>query len=921
MSVASARLHAKANLAELLIEKSMISQTLAQEELRLNIDIAKAQAREKVFADADNFEQTSIHDINNDSFHIVETDNSALPDNNAMHNDHIYNVANTAVKTTSSLSSPTTTCMHVVSAPSRTSMSASTTTTSSTATATWPNIHHHSVPNHIPITPTLPSTTQLNPHASEFSPIVNNDVVHQQISDIATALALPLPEVPKFMGDPLEFNTFMLAFNARIVSRTTNSADRLYYLQQHLDGEPNELIGGCFYMDPYAGYREAMSLLYNEYGDSYKISTAYMNKIHEWSTIKHDDCKALRKLSFFLIKCQSAMMNICDLSVLNHAPNLQCIVHKLPVYLQNKWRDTSTRLRIQAHRLPQFSDLVCFIRSAAESANDPIFSQEAMDKNPETSRQTKTPSNRQQSVYVKTSSFAVKLDDSNESIHTSPNKDQTTGNIWQCYFCNGDHDIDDCNKFKQKSVEERHTFIKYQNRCFGCFGLNHISNGCMNKRTCMLCGKRHPTCLHIEGFQRGISSTSETPRDNSSPSTNHSSVVHVSSNVIISNDSTVLQAIIPVIVYQKGSSRYITTYAFYDQGSNGCFITDNLKDKLTAVGTDTALQLKTMHGESVIKTTSVNDLVVTDTNNNNAVELPMTYTRSEIPVTPDQIPEPKLICQWPYLKHIAETITEFHPKLSIGLLIGSNCPLALEPIEVVNSECGGPYAIRYRHGWTFSTPLHSNLTTSNVVNCNRVALVETEYAKEVISQDIVTKILDSDFIGSQVGKFPRKRETSQENLTLLRKVAAHVNVSNDIYLSPLLNVSNKMAQVTKRAPCPETNMPQKPEHQCTPEWPIETYLVGEQTELQSNDECVTSTVITTTVNHNPYNDLIHYILSWLKLMIAVTVFILVFDIILQGLQWISRQMAINNAHHEIWFPFNVLNLQRTAVRTTIALQH
>ena len=40
----------------------------------------------------------------------------------------------------------------------------------------------------------------------------------------------------------MEFKTFLMAFDARVQSRVTNSADRLYYLDQHLVGEPKELI-------------------------------------------------------------------------------------------------------------------------------------------------------------------------------------------------------------------------------------------------------------------------------------------------------------------------------------------------------------------------------------------------------------------------------------------------------------------------------------------------------------------------------------------------------------------------------------------------------------------------------------------------------------------------------------------------------
>ena len=63
------------------------------------------------------------------------------------------------------------------------------------------------------------------------------------------------------------------------------------------------------------------------------------------------------------------MNSVPDLGILNHIPNLQIIIGKLPVYLQNKWRDKVSHLRTYERKTPQFSDVVTFLRSAADAAN------------------------------------------------------------------------------------------------------------------------------------------------------------------------------------------------------------------------------------------------------------------------------------------------------------------------------------------------------------------------------------------------------------------------------------------------------------------------------------------------------------------------------------------------------------------------
>ena len=119
---------------------------------------------------------------------------------------------------------------------------------------------------------------------------------HQQL---IAAMTLPQPTITKLSGDPIEYKTFVMAIDTRIRSKATTSSDLLYYLNQHLKGEPADLIQGCLHMDPGAGYTEARRLLQKEYGDPYKISTAYLDKILHWTSIKYDDNQGLKRLSIF----------------------------------------------------------------------------------------------------------------------------------------------------------------------------------------------------------------------------------------------------------------------------------------------------------------------------------------------------------------------------------------------------------------------------------------------------------------------------------------------------------------------------------------------------------------------------------------------------------------------------------------------
>ncbi|XP_028415683.1 uncharacterized protein LOC114539211 [Dendronephthya gigantea] len=504
---------------------------------------------------------------------------------------------------------------------------------------------------------------------------------HQQLT---ASMTLPQSSISIFRGDPLEYRTFVTSFDARIQHRVHNKADLLYYLNQYLTGEPKDLIEGCLHMDPDEGYTEARRLLKKEYGDPYKISMAYIQKILSWPAIKSDEGKVLKSFSLFLIKCKTAMKSISHLCVLDHAPNMQAVVSKLPFHLQAKWRDLVAKIRRDNAKIANFENLTDFVQSAADAANDPVFGKDALSKGKENSKKFE----RRDGSQSKNQNF---------SFVTNPTL---------------------------KTVEQRKEYLKQNKMCFACYEKNHISKGCLRKRKCKKCNKPHPSALHIEDFK-----LENQDHENKEEVKNACTKIPFNSP----NDVVIVHAIIPVKVKRKGGTATVTTYAFYDNGSGGCFLTESLQEQLGVQGRSTKLQLGTMLGRNLVDSTIVEDLVVTDMKDANPVEIPRLYTRTEIPVTEKQIPTPGMMQRWQHLHEIAKLIPEFQPGLEIGLLIGSNCPAALEPLEVVPSHGEGPFAMRLRHGWTLIGPLSIINTSQTDISCHRIVVREAnDTVKEVV---------------------------------------------------------------------------------------------------------------------------------------------------------------------------------------------
>jgi hypothetical protein len=134
----------------------------------------------------------------------------------------------------------------------------------------------------------------------------------------------------------------------------------------------------------------------------------------------------------------------------------------------------------------------------------------------------------------------------------------------------------------------------------------------------------------------------------------------------------------------------VETYAFLDSGSNTSFCTESLLRKLNNEGRKTKLSLTTMLGEGAPVECSVLELEVFDLDHQNRVDLPNVYSTKSLPIRPECIARQEDINRWPHLKGI--TIAQIDA--DIGLLVGSDVPEMLQPIEVRTRKNGGPFATK-----------------------------------------------------------------------------------------------------------------------------------------------------------------------------------------------------------------------------------
>jgi len=117
--------------------------------------------------------------------------------------------------------------------------------------------------------------------------------------------------------------------------------------------------------------------------------------------------------------------------------------------------------------------------------------------------------------------------------------------------------------------------------------------------------------------------------------------------------------------------------------------------KLGVEGTKVKVSRSTLEKKNGrVESYLIRDLEVSGLDENDFVSLPALYTRPEIPVCEEDIPTQEDVDQWPHLGGVLIP----HVDTEIGLLIVSDVPETLDPVEIRHSVNGGLYASRTRIG-------------------------------------------------------------------------------------------------------------------------------------------------------------------------------------------------------------------------------
>lgn len=106
-------------------------------------------------------------------------------------------------------------------------------------------------------------------------------------------------------GNPIEYWTFIRAFENLIKSKTSSQNACLHYLVQYTTGEVREIVESCLTLKEDLGYEEARNLMQKRYRKRYRIATGYIDKLAKDPASKAEDGDVLRRrFSTVLTSCK-----------------------------------------------------------------------------------------------------------------------------------------------------------------------------------------------------------------------------------------------------------------------------------------------------------------------------------------------------------------------------------------------------------------------------------------------------------------------------------------------------------------------------------------------------------------------------------------------------------------------------------------
>ncbi|VDP01825.1 unnamed protein product [Schistosoma margrebowiei] len=296
--------------------------------------------------------------------------------------------------------------------------------------------------------------------------MVDKAMTKDWVTMMFRALDLPKKEIIRFDGNSMNYWSFIRNFED-CFDESIGFRSRLNYLIQYCDGEAKKTIVHCALLEPEEGYRKALELLEEAFGQKHIVAHAFIDKMLNIPAIKGTDPYDLRRLS--------REMHICELTLtqMNYLSDLNST--KLPLHLEREWVKVACRI-LKTGREPSFKDLCEFVKEQSDIANTRyglLVNRGSNSGNKDVGVLKTKISTDYNAARI---SYASASDD-NALLRSS-----------SCLECSSNHPLDQCQKFKDKNVRERKEYVLRHKLFNVCLKANHVAKNCRSPRSCTVEG-------------------------------------------------------------------------------------------------------------------------------------------------------------------------------------------------------------------------------------------------------------------------------------------------------------------------------------------------------------------------------------------------------------------------------------------------
>ena len=543
---------------------------------------------------------------------------------------------------------------------------------------------------------------QLNAAKSALRDMQQQTQIRQELNSeqsfkaLGHLINLPSLELQKFSGEPEEFDSFITTFNAVIGNVISDPAAKLVRFKSQLTGVALESIKMCRTDSGEDGYARAIKTLHERFGSPYIVCNSIIERLKYGPDVRSPS--DVRTFSDELCNAEVTLKKNNMYTELDTQNNIIKICLRLESYIRYKWRSRVMKNKQSTGAYLRFSDFVTFVQEHADTVNDPLYGNDALEDRPSRNVTKKSVSSLFSHGVQNPSSCRDSDTESKSRSHSSI----------QCHLCSKNHKLYACYRFKNMPVDSRRAYVHTNNLCILCLSKDHTISECRSTYVCRInnCGERHSSSIHVQDGQSQSLATC----------------------VLSCDNSNTYMPTVPVVI--DGT---LNTFALLDTGSSTTFCSRRLMDKLKLQGTRTSYKLQTLHGSNKQSSEAVS-FSISSKNGTTSLNMDNVLVVDKIPVDPYNIHGINRN------KHL-EDLTFSHAT-QIDVLIGQDNSAALVPLEVRHGPLDAPFATRTILGWSLngyssvkgSVPdrLVSNLISATVPNESISQLREMTETQDLI---------------------------------------------------------------------------------------------------------------------------------------------------------------------------------------------